>query len=177
MECVFIIICTLATLVFSVGLFTFRSKFEDEKFPFEIVEAIENLENKKGMIHMQRKRVEMVAKALKDGVITSKDLRQNGDSWIKEQTLRINIREAKIYWSQLQYLGEEARGGLSLAQKTEAERLAKLIEEQLGMPYAVEEGLTVSKSDLEFCLYRVHHHGSKPTKVDVSALSGISHSP
>lgn len=171
-ECIFIVLCILATLIFSAGLFTFKPKFEKEKYPFEIMEALDDLENKEGMIHMQRKRVEMVSKALKDGVITSKDLHQNGDDWVKEQNLRINIREAKIYWFQLQALGEEARFGISTAQKFEAERLSKLIEKQFDMPYAKEEGLTVLKSDLEFCLYRVSHHGSKPEKLKPPALLG-----
>jgi len=176
-ECLFIIISSFATLIFTVGFFSLKPNFKEDKIPFEIMEAIESLENKDDWIHMQRKHIEMVSKALTDGIITSKDLKQDGDAWVREQNLRVNIREAKIYWSQLQDLGENARYGLSKWQISEAERLAKLIEEQFDMPYANEEGLTVSKTDLEFSLYRVHHHGSKPCKPLSPALLGSSDSP
>ena len=176
-ECLFVLVCAFATLIFSVGFFTFKPKSEKDKVPYEVKEAMENLKNNIGWVDMQRKEVKIIAKALSDGIITSADLKKDGDAWIQEQYLRINIREAKVYWSQLQNWGERARSGLSKAQISDAERLAKLIEEQLDMPYKNEEGLTVSKSDLVSVLYRVHHHGSRHHNPDNSALLGISHSP
>ena len=159
-----LLVMSYALILVLVPISTFfkRTCSEQSEIPFEISRAIEGLEKGDGWIHIQRADIEKVSKALKDGVITSLCLRRDGDAWIAEQTLRVNIREALVFWAQIKGMESKASFGFKKSAIMEAEKLALLIEEKFDAPYAKEEGLTISKAQIELALYHISHHGMEP---------------
>jgi hypothetical protein len=156
LEGVLAMVYSLIIASLPVGFYLFSPEVDKQEVSFEMASVVERLKVGDDWIHMQRKDIETMSKALKDGTITSKHLKQDGDSWIREQKLRVDVREAKIFLSQLQSVEKRSCNRLRKWEVEESDRLVEKIEAQLQSPFAQEEGLDITKADLDLIIYRIH---------------------
>ncbi len=129
--------------------------------PKEIKDAFGRLRMNVGWIDSQRDDIEKISKALRIGKATSESLGQSGD-WLTPWRLRVNVREAVIFWDQIQHIEEKSSSGLRDWQIKEATRLSKFVKQQVGTKYAEVEKFYVTSERIDLALYRIGHHGSDP---------------
>ena len=162
LESVLVALYSLIIASLPVGYYIFSPRVDQQEIPFEMGLVVERLKVGDGWIHMQRKDIETIAKALKDGTVTSKHLKQDGDSWIREQNLRVDVREAKIFLSKLQFIESKSCYRLRKWEVEEADMLVEKIKTQMNSPFATEEGLVITQGDLDLIVYRIHNTVLRP---------------